>query len=191
MGTPIPEPPEVPNPDECVACTPAGFPTGYTPYQVTVVFHNVANYGGAPQFPNDKPFTLPQVVGLPCLYFATVFDGITNWDITLNTSTSDLSCGIHDLVGPLAFIGVADPCSPGPFANTAAHPPAYYDGGTAYITDLPLAPIVLLAQTYNLLPDARGLYDIRDSATPDHKCVRLTGRTYPGSVLIDLDLGAI
>lgn len=191
MGTPIPPPPDVPNPDECVACTPDGFPPGETPYEVTIVFHDVANYGGAPPFPNETPFTIPQFPGTPCLFFATVFDGLTYWDIQLNTATSDLQCGIHDFAGALAFVGTADPCSAGPFVNTASHPPAYYDGGTAYVTDLPIAYVILLARTYNLQPDVRALYDDRPSATPGHRCVRLTGRTSPGSVLIDVDLGAI
>jgi hypothetical protein len=89
------------------------------------------------------------------------------------------------------FDGFCDPCSIGPFANIALCPDHSEIGGSGVILDMPLSIIVLLTETYNLQPDPLALYDIINSATPDHVCVRLTGRQASGSVLIDVDTTAI
>jgi hypothetical protein len=191
MGIPIP-PPLPPSPGaDCPACTPTPFPVGATPAFVHAVFHNITALPGYPNPPNDIPIEIPQQPANPCLWNGDFdYDGVI-WTIAYRADLGYLWLHNDEPDHNDYFTDTIDPCTPGPFTNELIAPPAGGSGGTAYVLDLPLDYVMLLADDYNLLPDPRGLYDEFDSATPDHKCVRLTGRTYPGSVLIDLDLGAL
>lgn len=191
MGIPLPDPhPPTPGPD-CPVCTPNPFPSGTTPTVIRAVFGGMTTYAGWPPPPNGVPIHLSNDSLSPCLWEAELFYGGAIYDILYD---APISVVIISQTSPAAwqvFNGVLLPCDRGPFINTCIWPDSSPVGGSCQILDLPLDYIMLLAHDYNLLPDPRGLYDVVDSVAVDHKCVRLTGRTYPGSVLIDLDLAAI
>jgi hypothetical protein len=144
-----------------------------------------------PDPPLDFPIQIAQDPAYTCRWTGEIqYNGVV-WSLNYYADLSVVS--LYTITVPTGqyFWSLGAPCSPGPFLNQTISPPDPGSGGTAYVLGLPIWYVLLLAKTYNLQPDRFALYDVVDSATPDHKCVRLTGRTYPGSVLIDLDLGAI
>lgn len=191
MGTPVhPRVPPIPGPD-CPTCVPYPWPEGCTPTVIRLVFHAMTSHPDYTPPPNDMPIHLSNSELAPCKYYCELYflDGI--FDITYD---ADIALVTVERKSPTLlwyFYGWLDPCELGPFINTVSWPDDTPIGGNAHVLDMPLSIIVLLTETYNLQPDQDALYDVIDSAIPDHKCVRLTGRTYPGSVLIDVDLSSI
>lgn len=191
MGTPIPPIPPVPPGSDCLYCTPGTFATGCTPSKMRVVFHKLKVCPGYPTPPNDVPIQIDQDPISPCRFFGYFpHDGYV-WLAEVDLSTGILYLVVGDPYNAYAFFGNYYTCSPGPWPNIASCALDAAEEGTASLLDFVPPYIPLLATGYNLQPDARVLTDDQPSATPNHRCVRLTGRTYPGSVLIDLDLGAI
>jgi hypothetical protein len=191
MGIPI-HPPDIgdPGPD-CPDCTPSPWPSGATPRIIRAVVHGLADYPGHPPQPNGIPVHLVNSDLVPCFWEATLYFGAGTYHYFYDATISLLEIDRLFLLDRVIFLGTLLKCKPGPFLNTALDPDFLPVGGTGNVLDLPLDYITTLADTYNLQPDPRALYDDIQSATPNHRCVRLTGRTYPGSVLIDLDLAGI
>jgi hypothetical protein len=146
---------------------------------------------GWPDPPNNVPIHLSNDPIQPCLWSSQLFYGTGNFLVGYNAAMSELYLSLGPPWNWHYFIGHEDPCDIGPFTNEATWPDHAPIGGTGVILDMPLSIIILLTDTYNLQPDQDALYDIVDSAIPDHVCVRLTGRTSPGSVLVLVDTGAI
>lgn len=191
MGIPIhPHPPGPPGPD-CTDCTPSPWPPGATPRIIRAVFHGLGDYPGHPPQPNGIPVHLVNSDLSPCYWSATLYFGPGTYYIWYDSRTSLLEMDRIFLLDRVIFLGTLPPCQVGPFLNTALQPDFTPVGGNAHVLDMPLSIIVALTDTYNIQPDVDGLYDISDSVIPDHKCVRLTGRTYPGSVLILFDTTAL
>lgn len=182
--------PPTPAPD-CPTCSPDPWPSGATPNVVRVVFRGIANYLDWPEPPNGLPIHISNDSINPCYYYAELFYGVARYDVEYDAAAAVVILTRTSPNPYTLFDGTLDPCSIGPFANVCWYPDSSSIGGTAILLDFPLSIIVLLATTYNIQPDFEALYDVVDSATPDHQCVRLTGRTYPGSVLIDVDLSSI
>jgi hypothetical protein len=191
MGSPIIPTPDPPGTHDCPTCTPFPFPVGATPRLCHIVFHNVAACPGYADPPNDIPIGLIQDPVFPCIFNATIFYSGHWWFVELYINLATVYLRIFEPGVPPSFMGALAPCLPGPYNNTLTCALSAGENGTAYIIDLPNSLITTLALDYNLQPDTLALYDIVDSAIPDHKCVRLTGRTSPGSVLIDVDTTAL
>jgi len=191
MGIPV-HPPHFTSPGpDCYGCSPDPWPSGATPRVIRAVFRGLKICDCNPDPPNGVPIHLSNSESYPCRWSSQLFYHALTYTIIYNANGAELSMNIDGLPPFHIFDAFLDPCSIGPFINISLCPDYSPIGGTGTLLDFPLSIIVLLTDTYNLQPDRFGLYDVVDSATPDHKCVRLTGRTYPGSVLIDLDLGAI
>jgi hypothetical protein len=158
---------------------------------VRVVFRGLANYDDWPEPPNGVPIHISNDSINPCYYAAELYWGVSTFWVEYDAASAVVILTRTDPNYYTLFDGVLAPCSIGPFANACWYPDSSPIGGTAVLLDFPLSIIVLLTETYNLQPDDEALYDVIDSATPDHKCVRLTGRTSPGSVLVLVDTGAI
>lgn len=191
MGDPIIPIPPVPPGGDCPACTPDPWPAGTTPSELRIVFHALSPCAGHPEPPNDIPIHCSQNPFVPCYFSGFItFSGVI-WLAEINLSISSVYLTIVDPYVSTAFASVGTPCSPGPYANSTLCPLDAAQGGYANILGIVPGVVTLLADTYNIQPDPASLYDIVESATPDHVCVRLTGRTSPGSVLIDVDTTAI
>lgn len=182
--------PPVPGPD-CPLCSPEPWPSGATPNTVRVVFRGLANYLDWPEPPNGLPIHISNDSINPCYFYAELFYGVSRYDVEYDAAKAVVILTRTDPNPYTLFDGTLGGCSIGPFDNVCWYPGYIPIGGTAVLLDFPLSIIVLLTETYNLQPDQNALYDLIDSAIPNHKCVRLTGRTYPGSVLVLVDQGAI
>jgi len=182
--------PPDPGPD-CPTCSPDPWLSGATPCVIRAVFRGMANYDAWPEPPNGLPIYMSNSSWNPCIYSSELFHGVSRYEIVYDASGSVI---ILTRLSPnywTLFDAWMPPCSIAGFANVCSYPDSSLIGGSAVLLDFPLSIIVLLTDTYNIQPDHEALYDVIDSAIPDHKCVRLTGRTSPGSVLVLVDTGAI
>jgi len=182
--------PPVPGPD-CPVCSPLPWPEGATPTTIRVIFRGLKTCDALPDPPNGLPIALVNSETYPCWWSSELFYGAETYTVAYNAAGAELYMYINGFPPIHIFDAFCDPCSIGPFTNIALCPDHSEIGGTGVILDMPLSIIVLLTETYNIQPDQDALYDIVDSATPDYLCVRLTGRTSPGSVLVHVDTGAI
>lgn len=181
-----PRPPPVPGPD-CLACTPDPWPSGATPQIIRIVASGMTEWPGTPPQPNGVPVHAVNSIMDPCTWSATLYFGAGTYDYWYIASDSQIGIERTDPSPRPIFEGYLDPCLIGPFPNQATHPDGSQVGGNGYALDFPLSIIVALTDSYNIQPDLEALYDIIDSADPDHKTVRLTGRISSGSCLIELD----
>lgn len=148
------------------------------------------DWPGDPPQPNDIPVHVVQADADPCYWEATLYYGPAEYTFWYLASAAQVGVDRESPNPRVIFESYLDPCSIGPFVNVAVQPDMSLVGGTAYLLDFPLSIVLLLAETYNFQPDLLALYDVIDSELPDHKCVRLTGRTSSGSCLFLLDTGA-
>lgn len=191
MGTRVhPRDPPVPGPD-CPTCIPYPWPPDCTPTVIRLVFHGMNVNPDYTPPPNDMPIHLSNSEDHPCRYYCELYydDGI--FDIWYDADTAVITIERTSPDWVQYFYGWLEPCELGPFINTVYYPDSMPVGGNAHVLDMPLSIIVALTDTYNIQPDPEALYDISDSDIPDHKCVRLTGRTWPGSILILVDTTAL
>lgn len=175
--------PPDPGPD-CLSCSPDPWPAGSTPSVVRVVFRGLANYLDWPEPPNGLPIHISNDSINPCYFTAELFYGISTYEVEYDAAMAVVILTRTDPNPYTIFDGVLDPCSIGPFSNLTWYPNGDPIGGSAVLLDFPLSIIVALTTHLHIQPDGLGLYDIKDSAIPDVKCVRLTGQLSPGSVLI-------
>jgi hypothetical protein len=191
MGTPT-HPVDPDNQGEpCDFCEALAWGVGKTPLLVRVIFHGVVAEAGMPDPPNDKPFYCEQGISPFCGWSTWLTFGGFNWTIFYDARTSEIQLEMVTGGNFLYFTGTGPQCMAGPHPNAIIPGTAYGYGGSAYVLDLPLDYIELLAVTYNLQPDARGLYDSDPTADPDVQLVRLTGRNCPGSCLIHFRPGDV
>jgi hypothetical protein len=182
--------PPTPGPD-CPLCSPEPWPSGATPSVIRVVFRGMSNYDDWPAPPNGLPIHISNSSYNPCYFTAELFYGESRYEVEYDAAAAVVILTRTTPDYWTIFDGTLTPCSIGPFTNVIRYPDDTLIGGSAVILDMPLSIIVLLTETYNIQPDDYALYDVIESATPGHQCVRLTGRISPGSVLIDVDTGAI
>jgi len=151
----------------------------------------MADYPGDNPQPNDIPVHAVNSPADPCFWEGTLYFGASEYLFMYLAWTSEIQILRVTPDYYTIFQSTLDPCELGPFTNLSVDPDGNPIGGDAHALDFPLSIIILLTETYNLQPDQEALYDVIDSSIPDHKCVRLTGRTSPGSVLVLVDTGAI
>lgn len=184
MSSPIQPDPDVPPGVDCPTCTPIPFLSGQTPSILRAVIHNVTACPTFPDPPNEIPIQCDQISGFPCRFRKNFsFDG-WNWAYFIDLAVSSLEL-IFDPASPVGvFYAELTPCDSGPFANTLTCPGQAAEGGTGYILGITPAQVTKLALTFNLQPDPRGLYVHNQADDPNQTLTRLTGTTFPGSVLI-------
>lgn len=195
MGTPIYPPRDrEPGPD-CWACTPDPWPSGATPHVIRIVVRGVATFPGWPPAPNGIPVPAVNSDEYPCFWEGTLYYDLAEYRYMFYARApggyAELSIVRTQPDNYPLFFGALAPCSLGPFSNVQEDPEHGPIGGSGYALDFPLSIILAVAETYNFMPDPRGLYHIQDSATPDHKIIRLAGQTHPGSALFKVDSGGI
>lgn len=177
--------------EPCDFCEGLAWGVGKTPLLVRVIFHGVVAEPGMPDPPNDKPFYCEQGISPFCGWSTWLTFGGYDWQIWYDARTSEIQLEMVTGGNFLYFTGTGPQCMAGPHVNSIPPGTAYGYGGSAYVLDLPLDYIELLADTYNIQPDARGLYDSDPTADPDVQLVRLTGRNCPGSCLIHFRPGDV
>jgi hypothetical protein len=191
MGLPVvPSPPVLPGTD-CWYCTPVPWPAGTTPANLRAIFHGIIETPPYPHAPNDVPIIINQDLISPCFFWGQLINTEGTWEVQLDFSTGRLRLTLGPPFNAIAFDHTYTTCYFGPYTNQATWPLNGYQSGTAFILDYVPPEVKLVAETYNFQPDQTTLYDAIDSATPGHKTIRLTGRKSPGSVLIELDPGAV
>lgn len=155
----------------------------------------MTDWPGDPPQPNSIPVHAANTDGDPCLWSATLSVGAGTYDYWYWACDGDgySQIGINrtDPNPRPLFESYLDHCEIGPFINQATHPDSSPVGGSAYALDFPLSIVIKIAETYNFQPDPLALYDLSESATPDHVILRLTGRTNPGSCLFKVDTTAL
>jgi len=167
--------------DECELST---WGPDRTPKFCRAVFHGIIPTGPNPPPPNDFPFTLEQVPAAPCNYEAWPTFGGYDWHIRFWSTISLLELAQTNSGEHGYFWGYYSPCLAGPFPNDFPVGQNYAGGGSGYILDLPVNYVLLLALDYNLQPMPDALYDDQPASDPDQRCIRLTSRSSPGSVLV-------